>query len=74
MALPLVNHNLDRLPVGNQGLTVHSVNAFHALRGGVSLILDVEKYCKSLPQLKRGVFCDESKHQVLSSNYVVMFE
>lgn len=48
--------------------------AFHALPGGFSLILDVEKYCKSLPQLKRGIFCDEGKHQVLSSNNVVMFQ
>lgn len=57
---------LDRLPEGNWGLTGHSINAFCALPGVFSLILDVEKYCQSLPQLKRGVFCDEGKHQVLS--------
>lgn len=31
---PVVNHNPGRLPVGNQGMTVHLVNAFHTLPVG----------------------------------------
>jgi len=43
-------------------------NAFHAVPWGFRLTLDVEKYCKALPQLEGGVFCDEGKHQVRSLN------
>lgn len=61
----VVKHNPGILPVGRQGLTLHLIML------SMIFILYMEKYCKPLPQ---RVFYNEGKHQVLSSNYIVMFE
>lgn len=49
-AVPL--EQMDTWPMGNQGLTVHLGSAFPALLRDL-VVLEVKKYCKSLPQSER---------------------
>lgn len=48
--LPL--EQVDAQPMQNQGLAVNLGSAFPASLGGL-VVLEVEKYCKSLPQSER---------------------